>query len=100
MRILSLAKAESCGPDDDDVEEMLEILMKIAQSEGREFLAYLLGMALMEARNQAPRGPIFRISRRNPGFAALSRPGRMARRIAGDALSKGLEHPAMSRLHE
>ena len=38
--------------DDDDVEEMLEILMKIAQSEGREFLAYLLGMALMEARNQ------------------------------------------------
>jgi len=37
---------------DDDVEEMLEILMKIAQSEGREFLAYLLGMALMEARNQ------------------------------------------------
>jgi hypothetical protein len=37
----------------DDVEEMPEILMKIAQSEGREFLAYLLGMALMEARNQA-----------------------------------------------
>jgi hypothetical protein len=36
----------------DDVEEMLEILMKIHQSEGREFLAYLLGMALMEARNQ------------------------------------------------
>jgi hypothetical protein len=36
----------------EDVEEMLEILMKIAQSEGREFLAYLLGMALMEARNQ------------------------------------------------
>jgi hypothetical protein len=36
----------------DDVEEMLEILTKIAQSEGREFLAYLLGMALMEARNQ------------------------------------------------
>jgi hypothetical protein len=36
----------------DHVEEMLEILMKIAQSEGREFLAYLLGMALMEARNQ------------------------------------------------
>ena len=39
-------------PSGDDVEEMLEILMKIAQSEGREFLAYLLGMALMEARNQ------------------------------------------------
>jgi hypothetical protein len=36
----------------DHVEEMLEILMKIAQSEGHEFLAYLLGMALMEARNQ------------------------------------------------
>ncbi|MGZ8417123.1 MAG: hypothetical protein ACXWVQ_09115 [Methyloceanibacter sp.] len=40
--------------DSDDVEEMLEILMKIAQSEGREFLAYLLSMALIEARNQAP----------------------------------------------
>jgi hypothetical protein len=39
-------------PNGDDVEEMLEILMKIAQSEGREFLAYLLGMALMEARNR------------------------------------------------
>ena len=39
-------------PNSDDVEEMLEILMRIAKSEGREFLAYLLGMALMEARNQ------------------------------------------------
>ena len=39
-------------PNSDDVEEMLEILMKIAKSEGREFLAYLLGMALMEAHNQ------------------------------------------------
>lgn len=39
---------------DDDVEEMLEILVKIANAEGREFLAYLLGMALMEARNKAP----------------------------------------------
>jgi hypothetical protein len=36
----------------DDVEEMLELLMKIAQSEGREFLAYLLSMALIEARNR------------------------------------------------
>ena len=35
----------------DDLEEMLEILTRIAQSEGREFLAYLLRMALMEARN-------------------------------------------------
>jgi len=35
----------------DDLEEMLEILARIAQSEGREFLAYLLRMALMEARN-------------------------------------------------
>jgi hypothetical protein len=39
-------------PQCDDVEEMLEILMKIAQAEGREFLAYLLSMALIEARNQ------------------------------------------------
>ncbi|HEX2448191.1 MAG TPA: hypothetical protein VHK26_08390 [Methyloceanibacter sp.] len=40
--------------DGDDVEQMLEILMKIAQSEGRDFLAYLLSMALIEARNQVP----------------------------------------------
>ena len=32
-------------------EEMLEILIGIAQSEGRDFLPYLLRMALMEARN-------------------------------------------------
>jgi hypothetical protein len=38
-------------PEGDDFEEMLEIMIKIAQSEGREFLAYLLRMALMEARN-------------------------------------------------
>jgi hypothetical protein len=40
-------------PDGDDFEEMLEILISIAQSEGRGFLAYLLRMALMEARNAA-----------------------------------------------
>jgi hypothetical protein len=34
-------------------EEMLEIMIGIAQSEGRGFLAYLLRMALMEARNAA-----------------------------------------------
>lgn len=44
-------------PHCDDVEEMLEILMKIAQAEGREFLAYLLSMALIEARNQVPPRP-------------------------------------------
>ena len=42
-------------PNSDDVEEMLETLMKIAKSEGREFLVYLPGMALMEARNQPSR---------------------------------------------
>ena len=36
---------------EDDLEEMLEILARIAKSEGRDFLAYLLRMALMEARN-------------------------------------------------
>jgi hypothetical protein len=40
--------------EDDDFEEMLEILIKLAQSERREFLAYLLRMALIEARSQAP----------------------------------------------
>ena len=38
-------------PEGDDLEEMLEILIRIAKSEGRDFLAYLLRMALMEARN-------------------------------------------------
>jgi hypothetical protein len=38
-------------PEGDDFEEMLEIMIGIAQSEGRGFLAYLLRMALMEARN-------------------------------------------------
>ena len=56
---------------DDDVEEMLEILMRSAQSEGREFLAYLLGMALMEAATNRLRRPIFRINRRNWRFASL-----------------------------
>jgi hypothetical protein len=36
----------------DELEEMLEILIGIAQAEGRDFLAYLLRMALMEARNR------------------------------------------------
>ena len=37
----------------DELEEMLEVLIGIAQSERRDFLAYLLRMALMEARNNA-----------------------------------------------
>jgi hypothetical protein len=36
----------------DELEEMLEVLIGIAHSEGRDFLAYLLRMALMEARNR------------------------------------------------
>jgi hypothetical protein len=36
--------------DDDD--RILEALVGIAQSEGRDFPAYLLRMALMEARNR------------------------------------------------
>lgn len=46
----------------DDLEEMLEILIGIAQFEGREFLAYLLRMALMEARNHNAPTTIFHIS--------------------------------------
>ena len=49
-----VAKGQHLAAGDDEVEEMLEILVKIANAEGREFLAYLLGMALMEARNTAP----------------------------------------------
>lgn len=41
-------------PDDDDFETMLELLLKLAQSERREFLAYLLRMALIEARSRTP----------------------------------------------
>jgi hypothetical protein len=37
--------------ESDELEEMLEILIGIAQAESRDFLAYLLRMALMEARN-------------------------------------------------
>ena len=40
--------------DGDDFEELLEALIRLAQSERRDFLAYLLRMALIEARNQAP----------------------------------------------
>jgi hypothetical protein len=36
----------------DEVEEILERLIALAQSERRDFLAYLLRMALIEARNQ------------------------------------------------
>jgi hypothetical protein len=56
--------------DGDDVEQMLEILMKIAQSEGRDFLAYLLSMALIEARNQSRQGPISRTNPNKPGIRA------------------------------
>jgi hypothetical protein len=45
---------------------MLEILIKLAQAERREFLAYLLRMALIEARNQARRRPTSRISAHTP----------------------------------
>ena len=41
-------------PDEDEFEELLEALIKLAQSERRDFLAYLLRMALIEARNQVP----------------------------------------------
>jgi hypothetical protein len=41
--------------DSDDYAEMLELLIQLAQSEQREFLAYLLRMALIEARNDATR---------------------------------------------
>ena len=37
----------------DEVEEILERLIALAQSERRDFLAYLLRMALIEARNEA-----------------------------------------------
>ncbi len=45
--------SQNRSPDGDDFEDMLEILISISQSEGRGFLAYLLRMALMEARNAA-----------------------------------------------
>ena len=39
------------GAPECDFEEMLEALIVLAQGEGRGFLAYLLRMALIEARN-------------------------------------------------
>jgi hypothetical protein len=35
----------------EDLEQMLELMIAVARADGRPFLAYLLGMALMEARN-------------------------------------------------
>jgi hypothetical protein len=63
------------GPlEGDDFEEMLEVLIGIAQVEGRDFLAYLLRMALMETRNHnAPRTnlpPLAHPGRAAAGFAA------------------------------
>ena len=46
-----IPEARSGSLEGDELEEMLEILIGIAQVEGRNFLAYLLRMALMEARN-------------------------------------------------
>ena len=47
-----IPEGSGSGPlEGDELEEMLEILIGIAQVEGRDFLAYLLRMALMEARN-------------------------------------------------
>jgi hypothetical protein len=40
--------------DADDFEKVLEALIRLAQSDRRDFLAYLLRMALIEARNRAP----------------------------------------------
>jgi len=47
-------ESENRADDGDDFEEMVEILIKIAQSERRDFLVYLLRMALIEARNHRP----------------------------------------------
>ena len=37
-----------------DFEETLEALIRLARTERRDFLAYLLRMALIEARNNGP----------------------------------------------
>jgi hypothetical protein len=37
--------------ENEDFEEVLELLIELAQSEQRDFLAYLLSMALIEARH-------------------------------------------------
>jgi hypothetical protein len=51
--------SRSASLDGDELEEMLEILIGIAQAEGRDFLAYLLRMALMEACNHnTPPAPL------------------------------------------
>jgi|GEM_PF-2032571 hypothetical protein len=39
-------------PSPDDLERMLETLIVIAQDQGRNFLAYLLIMALMHVREE------------------------------------------------
>ena len=58
-----IEEGQSQLTDGDDVEQMLEILIKIARSENRDFLAYLLSMALIEARHYASPRPTSRINR-------------------------------------
>ena len=84
-------------PNSDDVEEMLEILMKIAKSEGREFWHICWAWLSWKPATSLLRRDISRISGTNLDFSRLEQPSRMARRIAGDALSKGVEHPTMRR---
>jgi hypothetical protein len=52
-RILLAEEYDEGPPKTDEVVQVLETLTAIAKSEGRPFLAYLLSMALMEARNEA-----------------------------------------------
>jgi hypothetical protein len=44
------------GAGQDDVEQALENLIAIAEREGRDFLAYLLTMALVHAREEGENG--------------------------------------------
>ncbi len=44
------------GAGQDDFEQALELLVAIAEREGRDFLAYLLTMALVHAREEGEDG--------------------------------------------
>jgi hypothetical protein len=84
-------------PNSDDVEEMLEILMKIAKFEGAGIFGISAGHGSHGSPQPAFSADISLALAAQTSILPIGAPSRMARRIAGDALSKGVEHPTMSR---
>ena len=54
--IFAPARRRALGVGQDDIEQALETLVAIAEREGRDFLAYLLAMALVHVREEGEDG--------------------------------------------